>query len=71
MREFIKSLDVLEAIDQYRSEIKAEMKGRNLDFRLHHQLEALKNLENRIKLLGRGEGLRVIQGGKQKERKEQ
>jgi hypothetical protein len=59
MRDLLRRGDVMSVIDDYRRELERSLRDHPRDLAIHHRLGALKDLENRIKLLSRG-GLRVI-----------
>lgn len=63
IRDLLRRSDIMQVIDQYRSEILSEMENNPRDLRYQHQLNAINGIETRIKLLSRG-GMRVIEGGK-------
>jgi len=52
----------LEVLANYRRQIEQDLVDHPRDLALHHRIAAVRDMENRIKLLSRG-GLRVIEGG--------
>jgi hypothetical protein len=63
MRDLLRRSDVLEVLADYRRQIERDIADYPRDLALHNRLSAVRDMENRIKLLCRG-GLRVIEGGK-------
>lgn len=51
-------------LDDYRRQLEQDLISHPRDLALHHRIDAVKNIEMRIKLLSRG-GMRVIEGGKE------
>lgn len=56
----------MEVLEQYRLQLERDLGDRPRDASLHHRIAAVRNVENRIRLLSRG-GMRVIEGGKGRE----
>jgi len=59
MRDLLRRGDVMSVIEDFRRELERSLEDHPRDLAIHHRIGALKDVENRIKLLSRG-GLRVI-----------